>query len=116
MKKTVFYVLILIFSLGTPSALTAKSRHKTESGNVAMQEKKEVKISEEELSQIAKRVEEIRQMDRSKLTAEKKRELRQELREYRERFHREGYRQGGTVIIFGGGGLVLIIVLIILLA
>jgi hypothetical protein len=117
MKKIMIYVLAIIFSLCTSTVVEARSSKKIDSGNYALVVKKGDKLSDEEMNRIAKRVEEIRHMDRSKMTTEERHELRQELRHYRKHWRGDGYRHGGgTVVIFGGGTVFLIIVLIILLA
>jgi len=113
MKKVLLFVLIMIFSLGTSTVIASKPYPgTTPSGNSVgksvVSAKTENKLSEEELNRITKRVEEIRLMDKSNLTAAEKRELRQELRGYRQR----GYGYGAYYI--GGGVLVFVIVVIIL--
>ncbi len=118
MKKIIIYVFAIIFSLCTSTVVEAKSGKKIDSGNYALVVKKGEKLSDEDWNRIANRVEEIRHMDRSNMTAEERHELRQELRYYRERWRdRDDYGHGGgSVVIFGGGTVILIIVLIILLA
>jgi len=71
------------------------------------------------------RLEEIRTMDKSELTASEKKELRNEVHEIqrdedrRDRDNRrgdyEGRRHNGGVFILGGGGLLLIILILLLL-
>jgi DNA-binding transcriptional MocR family regulator len=117
MKKIMMYVLAIVFLLCTSTVVEARSGKKIDSGNYALVVKKGEKLSDEDWNRIANRVEEIRHMDRSNMTAEERHELRQELREYQRHWRGDGYRhRGGTVVIFGGGTLILIIVLIILLA
>lgn len=117
MKKIMIFVLAIIFSLCTSTVVEAGSGKKIDSGNYALVVKKGEKLSDEDWNRIANRVEEIRHMDRSNMTAEERHELRQELRHYRQHWRGDGYRHGGgTVVIFGGGTLILIIILIILLA
>lgn len=70
----------------------------------------ENKLSAEELSSMKSRVEEIRDMDKSNMTAKEKRDLKKELKETKENISkRDGY------IYIGTGTLLLIILLIILL-
>jgi hypothetical protein len=123
MKKVLLFVLIMIFSLSTSTVIASKPDPRTAPPeNSVVSLKTENKLSEEELNRITKRVEEISLMDKSNLTAKDKRELRQELRGYRQRgygqrgYGHDGYRHGGGVYYFGGGSLLLIIILIILLA
>jgi hypothetical protein len=119
MKKIIIYVLMIIFSLSAPTAVIAGSGKKIESANSTLVVKKGEKLSDKDWNRIANRVEEIRHMDRSNLTAEQRLELRKELRGYREQWRDrdDGYRHGGgTVVIFGGGTVLLIIILIIILA
>lgn len=89
MKRIIFNVLVIIFSLSASSAVVAGSRQKSNSENSALLIKKENKLSKEELKRIANRVEKIRHIDRSKMTSEKMHELRQELREDRELWHKD---------------------------
>jgi len=112
MKRVIFFVLMMILSSGTSTVIASKPHTRSAPENSVVSVKTENKLSEEELNRITKRVGEIRLMDKSNLTAGEKRELRQELRGYRER----GYRHGGGVYYIGGGTLLLIIILIILLA
>lgn len=114
MKRVILVVLIMIFSSGASTLMAGKPDRKSEAVNTAVLAAKEDNLSAEELDRITKRVEEIRLMDKSNLTVKEKRELRQELRGYRDRGYRHGHWRGGIVI--GGGTLILIIVLIILLA
>jgi hypothetical protein len=112
MKRLILFVLIMILSSGTSTVIARKPDPGNAPVNSVVLAKTENKLSEEEINRITKRVEEIRLMDKSKLTASEKRELRQELRGYRGR----GYRHGGGVYYIGGGTLILIIILILLLA
>lgn len=112
MKKIIIFVLIMIFSSGTSIVIASRHESKNATEKSAFTTKKENNLSEEELNRITKRVEEIRNMDKSNLTAKERHELRQELRGYRDGWH---HRRGGVVFI-GGGTLLLIIILIILLA
>jgi ribosomal protein L19E len=112
MKKIILLVLIMIFSSGASNVIARKPNIAPE--NTAVTATKEDKLSEEELDLITKRVEEISRMDRSNMTVKEKRELRQELREYRDRGYGHRHWRGGIYI--GGGTLIIIILLIILLA
>jgi len=110
MKKTIFIVCLMIFSLSASTAFAIKSDPKGASDNPAVPDKTENKLSEEEISRLTKRVEEIRDMDKTNLTGKEKRELRNELKVIK-----ENVRRGGGYIYIGTGTVILIIILIILL-
>ena len=114
MKRVILFVLIMIFSSGTSTVIASKHETINATEATVVGSKKENNLSEEELNRLTKRIEEIRNMDKSNLTAKEKHELRQELRGYRDRGY--GHRHGGGFIYIGGGTLLLIIILIILLA
>lgn len=59
---------------------------------------------------MTKRIEEIRNMDKSDMTASEKRELKKELKE-----NKENIRKNGGYIYIGAGTIVLIIILLLLL-
>lgn len=97
----------MIFSLGVSSSFAAEPEKKD---NPAVPENKENKLSEEELSRLTRRVEEIRDMDKSELTAKEKKELRKELKGIK-----ETVKADGGYIYIGAGTLLVIILLVILL-
>lgn len=99
---------MVIFSLGVSSAFAAEP-DKAEKKD-ALPEKTENKLSEEELSRLTNRVEEIRDMDKSDLTAKEKKELKRELKEIK-----EAVKADGGYIYIGAGTLLVIILLVILL-
>lgn len=105
MKKTIFLVLVIMLSLSATVSAATKSPEKN-----AIPVKTENKLSEEELSRLNRRVEEIRDMDKTTLSAKEKRELRKELKEIKEDLRRDG----GYVYI-GAGTIILIIILVVLL-
>lgn len=78
--------------------------------STAISDKKENKLTAEEVARLKNRVEEIRDMDKSHLTIQEKRELKTELKTIKKKM----WRDGGYVYI-GTGTLILIIILIILL-
>ena len=80
MKKH-FVLLAIILGLSASTAFSMNSDPKTESENPAIPDKTENKLSEEEISRLSTRVEEIRDMDKSNLTSEEKLELKKELKE-----------------------------------
>jgi hypothetical protein len=107
MKKIILFALMFIFSLGAFTAFASSTDHKEKS---AIPEKTENKLSEEEMSRLTKRVEEIRDMDKTEMTVKEKRELRKELKGIKENVKRDG----GYVYI-GTGTLLLIILIIVLI-
>jgi peptidoglycan hydrolase CwlO-like protein len=111
MKKTIFIALIMIFSLGASTAFAAKTDPKNSPDNVAVPIKTENKLSEEEVSRLTKRVEEIRDMDKTGMAVKEKRELKKELKGIK-----ENVRKNGGVIYISAGTLILIIILVLLLA
>lgn len=107
MKKKLFIAFVMIFAL---SASTFASELKTTSENNAVPAKTENKLSAEEVSRLTKRVEEIRDMDKSNMTVKEKRELRKELKTTK-----ENVRKDGGYLYISAGTVILIIILIILL-
>lgn len=107
MKKIILFALMFIFSLG---ALTAFAGTSDKKDNPAVPEKTETKLSAEEMSRLTKRVEEIRDMDKTNMTVKEKREMRKELKGIRETVKKDG----GYVYI-GTGTLLLIILIVILI-
>ncbi len=112
MKKIVFFVFLMILSLSvsTVFATDAKSESELNSDNPVVIENRGDKLSEEEISQIEMRIEEIRDMDKSELTEEERLELRKELKDIRDEVTRP--IRG---VYLSLGGLVLILILILLL-
>ncbi len=108
MKKLIFIAYLMIFSLGI-SAATGSTDIKKTSDNTPTPAKKENKLSDEEVNRLTKRVEEIRAMDMSKMTAKEKRETRKELKTIKEDLKKQGY------YIYIGAGTLLIIILILIL-
>ena len=95
--------------MSASTAFASKSEAKSASDNSAVPVKTENKLSEEEVSRLTKRVEEIRDMDKSNLTAKEKSELRKELKEAK-----KNVRQNNGTIVIGGVTLLLILIIIIL--
>ena len=105
MKKLLLFVFVTIFSLSTLTTFAGNDSKK-----LAVPDKTENKLSAEEISKLTNRVEEIRDMDKTDMTAKEKRDLRKELTTIKKNVK----RSGGYVYI-GGSTLLLIIILIILL-
>jgi len=108
MKANHLYVLLLALVLSAPAVFGASSKATSEAA--ATEPKVENKMSAEEASSLSKRVEEIRDMDKSDMTSSEKHALKKEMKEAKENIRRDGgyiYLSAGTVI--------LIVILIILL-
>lgn len=110
MKKSILFAFIMIFSLSASTVFGAKGDPKTTPDNPAVPNKTENKLSEEEVARLTKRVEEIRDMDKTEMTGKEKRELRKEVKEIR-----ENVRKSDGVVVIGVSTLLLIIILVILL-
>jgi peptidoglycan hydrolase CwlO-like protein len=108
MKKTIFFVIVMIFAMSSTFAFAAD--RKSNSDNSALPVATENKLSEVELSRLTNRAEEIRNLDKSDMTMKESRELKKEARD----IDKNVAKSGGTVYI-GGAALILIIILIILL-
>ncbi len=110
MKKLMVFVFIMFLSFGATTVFAAKSDSKSATDKLVVPEKTENKLSEEEISRLTKRVEEIRDMDKTNLTVKEKRELKKEVKGIKKNVQ----RNDGTVVI-GVTTLILIIILVILL-
>ena len=110
MKRTIFFGMLMIFTLTASMAFAGVNDTKHASENAAVAVKAENKMSAEELNTLRARVEEIRSMDKSTLTSVEKRELRSELKGIK-----TNVRRSGEVIYIGGSTLLLIIILILIL-
>ncbi len=110
MKKTVFFTMALMFMFTVNTLIAGNKDLKTGSEETGDAIKTENTLSEEEISLMTKRVEEIRDMDKSEMNSKERKELRKELREIKSDIK----KSGGTVYI-SGGALILIIILVILL-
>jgi hypothetical protein len=100
----------MFFSLSATTAFAAKTDLKNGPDNLAVPNKTENKLSEEEISRLNRRVEEIRDMDKSAMTGKDKRELRKEIKTTK-----ENVRRNDGVVVIGVSTLLLIIILVILL-
>lgn len=106
MKKIIFFVCLMIFSLSVSAASVIKS---DEEKPIAS-DKKETKLTEAEISNLTMRVEEIRDMDKSTLTYSEKRDLRNELNAIK-----KDMRKDGQVVYISVGTVLLIVLILILL-
>lgn len=98
----------MILSLGVSSAFAAEPDKKNKDNTTPSDT--ENKLTEEEISRMTARVEEIRVMDKSELTASEKKALKKELKEMKEMV-----KADGGYIYIGAGTLLVVILLVILL-
>ena len=110
MKKIILFAFLFIFALGASTVFAANSDPNSAKDNLVVPDKTENKLSEEEMSRLTKRVEEIRDMDKTNMTVKEKRELKKELKGIK-----ENVRRNGGVVYISAGTLILIILLVILL-
>jgi len=106
MKKTIFIALLAIFSLNAAPTFASKSATNSTEATTETRSK----LSAEEISNYRARVEEIRDMDKSKLTASEKKDLKNELKSIKETMHKDG-----TYLYIGGTTILIIIILLLLL-
>jgi hypothetical protein len=104
MKKVFFFASIMIFLVSVP-AFTASASNNPERTPIT-----ENKLTAEEVSRLSSRVEEIRDMDKTEMSAKEKSELRKELKGIK-----KDMRRDGGAIYIGTGTLLLLIILLILL-
>jgi hypothetical protein len=109
MKKIILFSFLVIFSLSASTSFASKADPKSAPDNPSIPNKTENRLSEEELSRLNKRVEEIRDIDKTNLTVKEKRELKKEAKGIKENVKKDG----GYIYI--GGGTILLIILILLL-
>ncbi|MFC2087262.1 hypothetical protein ACFLSA_03760 [Bacteroidota bacterium] len=107
MNKFILLAFMVIISLG---AFANSVDPKSAAENPAIPAKTENQMTEEEMSQLIKRVEEIRDMDKTELTAKEKRALKTEMKDMK-----KDVKERGGYVYISGVGLILIIILIILL-
>ena len=110
MRKTIFFTIAMIFAMSSTMAFAGNKDLKTDSERSAVPVKTENALSEAEITRLTKRVEEIRDMDKSEMNSKERMELRKELKETKKNVK----KAGGTIYI-GGATLILLIILIILL-
>lgn len=123
MKKQL-YLLAIIVGLSASSAFSMNSDppnvsedpvapDKTEntlSEDPVNPDKTENTLSEEEFNRLSMRVEEIRAIDKSTLTVEEKRELKNELKATK-----KNLKENSPYVVIGGTTLLLIIIIILLI-
>jgi glucosamine 6-phosphate synthetase-like amidotransferase/phosphosugar isomerase protein len=108
MKAKHLSVLLMALVLSAPTIFCSASKTTTE--EPATSPMVENKLTTEEASAMTKRVEEIRDMDKTDMTVSEKRELKKELKETK-----ENIRKDGGYIYIGTGTLLLIIILLLIL-
>jgi hypothetical protein len=109
MKKH-FVLLAIILGLSASMAFSMNSDPIPESENTAISDETENTLSEEEITALTTRIEEIRDMDKSNLTPEERLELKKELKEYKKEM-----KKNRPIVYVGGITLLLIIIIVILL-
>ncbi|MDR3652599.1 MAG: hypothetical protein P4L34_06475 [Paludibacter sp.] len=113
MKKTIFIALLAIFSLSASTVFAAETKttsSATETAATTAPAATESKLSAEEVSTYRARVEEIREMDKSKLSSSEKKDLKKELKDIKATMHKDG-----TYIYIGGSTILIIIILLLIL-
>ena len=105
MKKSKFFVFLLILSMGGSMAFAGSEVLKSETEILAVPAS-ESKILNEEIISMNERLEEIRDMDKAEMSAKDKKELKKELKAMKN-------TSGGIYI--GAGTLLLAIILILIL-
>lgn len=109
MKRAIYFVIVMFFTLSTTMVFANKSDSGSEN-ETTVPVKTEKQLSDDEVERITERVKEIRTMDKSDLTTEEKIELKKELKEMK-----RDVKKAGQGIYIGGTGLIIIIILLILL-
>jgi hypothetical protein len=104
MKKINFFALLMFIALSVSPAFAAKAESKSATPTTT-----ENSLTKEEVNELTTRVEEIRDMDKSNLSASEKSELKSELKDIKETMKSDPY------IYIGGSTLILVIILLIIL-
>ncbi|MFP4488411.1 MAG: hypothetical protein ACLFN1_03830 [Bacteroidales bacterium] len=116
MKKIIFLAFVTLFTLSASMVFGEDPDKNTDTEKTTVTEEKavseetETTLSDKEVDRITERVEEIRNMDKSDLTADEKSELKKELKDMK----KDVKKRDGAIYI-GGSTLLLIIILVILL-
>lgn len=103
MKKIFLFALIMFITLGVTPAFA------TESSNASSSSASEASLTNEEVAALTSRVEEIRVMDKSNLTATEKIDLKNELKDIKETVKSDPY------VYIGSSTLILILIILIIL-
>jgi type VI protein secretion system component VasF len=110
MKKTIFFALLMIMSMSASTVFAGNLNPKNATENPAIPAKTDTKLTEAQATALKNRVEEIRDMDKSDMSAAEKLALRKEVKEIK-----QTAKKNGGYIYIGTGTLILIIILIIIL-
>lgn len=110
MKKSIYFVIVMFFTMSATLAFAGNEAINSEGKKPAVPVQTENKMSEAEIDRLTKRVEEIRDMDKSDMSAKERKELRKEVKEIK-----KNVKKGGGTIYIGGATLILLIILIIIL-
>jgi len=102
--KRLIYTLALLFTLTTSANVVSAADNKKAKTEMTAEQKAH-------LERIKTRVEEIRDMDKSDLSREERKELRKELRELK----KEARAMGGGVYLSVGAIIIIILLLILIL-
>lgn len=105
MKKSIFFVIVLMLTMSGTAAFAGVKNVKSDTEVLAVPIT-ENKVLEEEVINMNERLEEIRDMDKSELSAKDKKELKKELK---------NMKKNNGAIYIGGTTLLLLIILIVLL-
>ena len=110
MKKSLFFAIVMIFTMSSTMVFAGTKDLNSDGRKPAVPVQTENKVNQAEIDRLTKRVEEIRNMDKSDMSSSERMELRKELKETKKNVK----RAGGTIYI-GGATLILLIILVILL-
>ncbi|MEP7195554.1 MAG: hypothetical protein ABI851_03485 [Saprospiraceae bacterium] len=110
MKKSIIFVCLMVLTFSTSAVYANMPNSTYASESATFPPKKESKLSAEELTRLTNRVEEIRNMDKSKLTTKEKSELKKELKSIK-----KNVKKSGGYIYISAGTLILIIILVLIL-
>lgn len=110
MKKITFIALIMLMSLSMSTVFAGNANPKSSSDNPVTPPKTEKKLSDEQVTRLKARAQEIRGMDKTQMSTTEKRELRKENKEIKQTVRRDG-----GYIIIGGSTLLLVVILLIIL-
>lgn len=105
MKKTIFIVIVSILTMTGTVTFAGEKTAKSDTEILAVPIS-ENKVMKDEVVNMNKRFEEIRDMDKAELSAKDKKELKKELKKMK--------KSSGTIYI-GGATLILLIILIAIL-
>lgn len=109
MKRSIIMIYLVMLSLGVSTAFGAETDKKNRKSE-ALPVKTENKLTTDELNRLTRRVEEIRDIDKSELTAKEKKELKKELKAIK-----ANVKADGGYVYIGAGTLLVVILLVILL-